>query len=441
MTAPAHNPEQTTTRRNFLKQSAVATSLLSTSALAVKNAAYAAENSRIRVGMIGSGERCSGAAAQALETGPDVRLVAMCDVFEERVQSSLKNLKNLAKIAPQIEVDDDHQFVGFDGYQKVIDESDVVLIACASKFHPMYTEAAIKAGKHVFVEKPHGIDPVGIRRMRAACELAKQKGLSLMSGLQSRHSIGWQETIKRIHDGIIGDVISIQSSFMRGPYRVYKRNPELTETEYQFSNWYHFCWLSGDDVTQSLVHNLDRVSWILQGEMPEKAFGLAGRATSFGEVYGDMFDHHTAVYEYKSGVRVYALCRTQNGCHHSSNDLIQGAKGSCDLRRMRITGETDWQYQEKRNNPYQEEHNVLFNAIRTGKPVNSGDYMCDSTMTGILGQLACYSGKLTTWEQAADADFQFGPAPEETSFQTPPPKVPDATGNYPLPVPGISKIL
>lgn len=427
------------TRRDFLKLVGAGAGGAVVGALAVGRAAHAAGAQVIRIGMIGCGGRCTGAAAQALAAGPDVRLVAMCDVFEPRLKSSLAGLKQ--RCADQVAVDDDHQFVGFDGYQKVIDSADVVLIACASKFHPMYAEAAIKAGKHVFVEKPHGIDPVGVRRMQAACELAKQKGLSIVSGLQSRFHRGWQETVARIHDGAIGQVVAIQSMFLRGPYGLVPRDAKLSETEYQFSNWYHFRWLSGDDVTQSLVHNLDRVSWILKEEMPHWAFGLGGRSSSFGEVYGDMFDHHTVVYEYASGTRVYALCRTQNGCYNNGTDIVMGTKGTCYLAQCRIEGETNWRYEGPGNNPYDDEQRALIEAVRRGEPINSGYHMANSTMVAVLGQIACYSGKEVTWEQAATADLQFGPPPEQSNFQTPPPSVPDETGNYPLPLPGITKLL
>jgi predicted dehydrogenase len=292
----------------------------------------------IRVGLIGCGDRCSGAAAQMLSVGPFIKLVAMCDVFEDRLQNSKRAIEDACP--GQVEVTSERQFTGFDGYEHVIASCDVVLIACASKFHPMYAEAAVKAGKHVFVEKPHGIDPVGVRRMMAVCELAREKGVSIVSGLQSRHSRGWQETVRMIHEGAIGDIVAMQSMFLRGPYRTYARDPGLTETQYQFRNWYHFRWLSGDDVTQSLVHNVDRMSWIMRGEMPTWCFGLGGRSSSFGEIHGDMFDHHGAIYEYESGARLYALCRTQNGCYNNAGDIIMGTKGTCYLHKYRIEGET-----------------------------------------------------------------------------------------------------
>ena len=407
--------------------------------LSIGRGAHAAGDETIRIGMIGCGGRCSGAAAQSMKAGPYVKLAAMYDVFDNRLQASRKSL---TKQAPgQVIVDDDHCFTDFGGYKKVIDSVDVVLIACASKFHPMYAEAAIKAGKPVFVEKPHAIDPVGVRRMQAVCDLAKEKGVSLVSGLQSRFHAGWQETVKRIHDGIMGDIVAMQSMFLRGPYRTVARDPALTETQYQFSNWYHFRWLSGDDVPQSLVHNVDRMSWIMKEEMPTWAFGLAGRASSFGEVYGDMFDHHTVAYEYESGARLYALCRTELGCYNNSSDIVMGTKGTCHLGRCSIEGETNWRFEGKHNNPYDAEQKALIDSVREGKPINSGYHMVGSTMIGVLGQITCYTGKATKWDEAYKSNLCYGPTPEESTFETKPPSVPDATGNYPLPLPGVTKLL
>jgi predicted dehydrogenase len=428
-----------TTRRRFLQDSAILASGAALGTLALNRSAHAAGDGTIKIGMIGSGGRCSGAAAESMAASPDVKLVAMCDLFENRVKGARDSLRTQAP--NQVLVDDEHCFTGFDGYQKVIDASDAVMIACASKFHPMYAEAAIKAGKHVFVEKPHGIDPVGMRRMADVCELAKKKGLSVLSGLQSRFDQGWQETVKRIHDGIIGDVVAMQSMFLRGPYRLEPRDPKLTETQYQFSNWYHFNWLSGDDVPQSLVHNIDRMCWIMQEQSPEWAFGLGGRSASFGDVYGDMYDNHTVVYEYKSGARLYALCRTQANTYGNSGDMIMGSKGQCDLANCKITGETNWRYEIQRNNPYQDEQAALVEAIKNDKPINSGYHMVNATMIGVMGQIACYTGQSVTYDAVSKADLQYGPSPDEASFETPPPSVPDKTGNYPLPMPGITELL
>ncbi len=425
-------------RREFLKKSALVGGAV-VGGLSLARSAHAAGSEVLRIGMVGSGGRCGGAAAESMRAAPFVKLVAMCDLFEDRVARQRNTLKQ--HLGDQVQVDDEHCFVGFDGYQKVIDSCDLVLIACASKFHPMYAEAAIKAGKHVFVEKPHGIDPEGVKRMQRVCDLAKEKNLSILSGLHSRYHNVYQESIKRIHDGAIGDVVAVQNMFLRAPYRIEVRQPQYTETQYQFSNWYHFCWLSGDDVTQSLVHNMDRTSWVLQEASPKWAFGLGGRSASFGEVYGDMFDHHTVVYHYESGARAYAVCRTQAGCYDNFSDMILGTKGACDLENGRITGENAWKFQGRKNNPYLDEQKALVDAIVAGKPLNSGSYMINSTMIAVMGQIACYTGQEVEWKKVVDSNMRFGPAPEESTFDTAPPCLPDESGNYPLPMPGITKLI
>jgi predicted dehydrogenase len=374
-----------------------------------------------------------------MKAGPFVKLVAMCDVFEDKLRTSRQMLKQASP--EQVMVDDEHCFAGLEGYKGLIDSVDVVLIACGSKFHPMYSEAAIRAGKHVFVEKPHGIDPLGVRRMQQVCGLAKEKRLSLLSGLHSRYHAGWQETVKRIHDGAIGEVVAVQCMFLRAPYVVVEREPNLSEMQYQFRNWYHFCWLSGDDVPQSLVHNLDRASWVLKEQLPQWAFGLGGRSASFGEKYGDMYDHHTVVYEYESGVRVYALARTQADTYHNYSDIIMGTKGTCYLGDCRIEGETKWKYAGAGNNPYEAEQKALLDGIRSGEPVNSGVYMYNSTMMGVQGQLACYSGKAVQWKDVWASELSFGPRPETVTMDMEPPTKPDKTGNYPLPMPGVTQML
>ena len=429
---------QVSSRRDFLKTSAIAAGSVA-AGLSLARSAHAQGKDEIKIGMIGCGSRCSGAANESLKSDESVRLTALCDVFEGRLKGRQELFKQMH--GERGTVGDEHCFLGFDGYQKVIDSVDVVLIACASKFHPMYLEAAVKAGKHVFVEKPHGIDPKGIRRVEAACAMAKEKGVSVMSGLQSRWSPGWQETMKRIHDGAIGDIVAMQSMFLRPPYRLEERLPELTETEYQFYNWYHFRWLSGDDVTQSLVHNVDRMTWAMQGELPKWAFSVAGRSGSFGVLLGDMYDHACVVYEYESGARLYALCRTTNNCYNNSGDYIMGTKGSCNLSRCQISGENPWRFEGDRTSPYLIEQGALINAVKSGNPINCGDYMAKSTMVGVLGQIAAYQGNAVTYEDAYNSDLEFGPSPDESNFDTPAPSEPDATGNYPIPQPGMARFI
>ena len=426
---------KTASRRDFLKTTAAA-GAATVGGLALVRAAHAAGEQEIRVGMIGCGGRCSGAAASALGQGKDVKLAAMADVFENRMEAKRTLFKT--KYPDQFLATDDTCTFGLDGYQAVIEAADAVLIACASKYHSFYAEEAIRAGKHVFIEKPHAIDPAGCIRLKRVCEMAKEKNLSIVSGHESRYSLAYQEQTKRIHDGAIGDVVAIQSMFLRPPYRVIPRDPKLSEVEYQFSNWYHFRWLSGDDVGQSLVHNLDRMRWVLKEENPTWCFGLGGRSSSFGEVFGDMFDHDTVVYEFASGPRLYAMCQTRANCYPNWDDVLMGTKGTCHWTACRIEGETNWRYDGPKNNPHDEEQKILIGSIRAGQPVNHGDTMIDSTYVGIMGQIACYTGKPVTWDEMMAADFEFEPKLAEVTLDMNPPTVPDETGNYPLPLPGIT---
>jgi predicted dehydrogenase len=442
-TQDSSNSVKLPSRRGFLKASAAAVSAAALAELSLARGAHAAGSDIIRIGMVGCGSRCPGAALNAMNVDPGVRLVAMTDIFPDRVQSRRKMLK--AQKPDQVQVDDAHCFSGLDGYRQVIESVDVVLIACAAKFHPVYLLAGVEAGKHVFVEKPHAIDPAGIHMVAAACELAKKKGLSVMSGLHSRHHPGYQEAVRRIHDGAIGDVVAIEENFLRGPYGLYPRLPEYkTEVEFQLANQYHFTWLCGDDVPQSLVHNVDRATWVMKGEVPVKAHGLGGRCASYGkEIYGNVFDHHSVVYEYAGGVRMYAFCRTVNGCYNESSSIILGSKGRCNLTGCRIEGKNSWHFTGKGFNPYDIEHKVLFEAIRSGKPVNAGDYMARSTMIGVMGQLTCYSGREVTWDQAMKSNFAYLPQPADVRLDmTPPVTFDKAVGDYPVFArPGITKIL
>ncbi|HPD47654.1 MAG TPA: Gfo/Idh/MocA family oxidoreductase [Anaerohalosphaeraceae bacterium] len=429
---------ENTTRREFLKASALAGSVGAYAAMQMAPGVFAAGSDVIRVGMIGCGGRNTGAAAQALTADKGARLVAMCDIFMDRVKAARNTLRQ--QMGDQVVVDDDYCFAGFDGYKHVIAASDVVVIANAAKFHPLHAMTAIKAGRHVFVEKPHGIDPAGIKVMQAAARLAEEKGLCLVSGLQSRYHEGYAETIKRIHDGAIGEVIAIEENFLRAPYVVIARQPGLTELQWQCSTQYHFRWLSGDDVVQSLVHNIDRASWVMKNEVPVKCHGMGGRSSMTEPIYGDVFDHHGVKFEFVNGVPIYAFCRTTTGCYNEYSSRVLGSKGSADIMGCRITGETNWRW-TGRCDPYQREHDVLFAAIRAGKPVNNGEYMTRSTLVTIMGQISCYTGREVTWEQAVASDFYYPPKPEDCRDDMEPPVTLEPDGSYPVPKPGFTKMI
>jgi predicted dehydrogenase len=422
-------------RRDFLKASAVA---LSAAALP----GYAAGSDVLRIGVIGCGTRGPAATMNALNADKGNRLVAMADIRLDRIQETRSALK--VKYGDQVAVDDAHCFTGFDAYHKVIESSDVVIIANAAKFHPLHLKTAVEAGKHAFAEKPHAIDPYGIQMVREACALAKEKGLSVMSGLQSRYHPGYIETMARVHEGAIGDIIAIQETWLRPPYVLRQRQPGMTEVEHQAANQYHFHWLSGDDVPQTLIHNLDRSSWAMRNQAPVRAWGIAGRSTLKGEIYGDVFDHHSVVYEFANGVRIYAYCRTIDNCYNENSSLILGTKGRCDLLKLSITGETNWVAAgpASKNNAYDLEHVALFNAIRSAKPVNCGDYMVRSTLICLMGQFSCYSGKQVTWDQISSSRFCHQPKPEDVRAGMDAPVKPGPDGTYPLSfTPGESKVL
>jgi predicted dehydrogenase len=425
-------------RRTFLKTSTLAASAVALGGLDISRSAHAAGSDVLKIGMIGCGGRNSGAVVEALTADPGTRLVAMCDIFRDRIENKRHDIKQVK--GDQVQVDDDHCFAGFDGYKHVIESCDVVLIANAAKFHPFHAMSAIQAGKHVFVEKPHGIDPRGVRLMQQACDLASQKNLSILSGLHSRWHAGYAETVKRIQDGAIGDIISIEENFLRAPYGITDRKPGLTELEWQCSTQYHFRWLSGDDVPQSLVHNMDRAGWVLGNAMPVKCHGLGGRSTMVESNYGDVFDHHSVVYEFDKGVRVYAFCRTTTGCYDESSSLVFGTKGKASVTGCQISGENKWHWAGQCN-PYQVEHDHLFGAIRSGTPLNSGYHMARSTMITVMGQLSCYTGQEVSTEQMEKSDFCYPPRPEDCKDGMEPPTAPGPNGSYPVPMPGRTRFI
>lgn len=432
--SPANGP---TSRRKFLASSTVAVSAAMTGSLAVSRSAHAAGSDILKVGLIGCGGRGSGAAVNALNAEKNVKLVAMADVFPENIKASLRNIKAIKP--QQVAVDDDHCFAGLDGYQKLIPSVDVVLLALPTYFHPIYLKACVDAGKHVFCEKIHAVDAPGVHMVLAAGEVAKQKGLSIVSGLAWRYHTGVQETMKRVHDGAIGDIVAIEETCNTGFLRSRHRRPGWNEMQYQIQDWYNFFWLAGDLPGLNLVHNLDKAAWAMHDEPPVRAWGMGGRQTRVGPQYGDAWDHHAAVFEYASGVRMYAYCRQQDGCITSIADHFFGTKGHCNLMGCQISGENKWRYKGPDCNRFDLEHVALFSAIRSGKPINNSLYMARSSMLAIMTTWASYTGQVITWEQAMKSKHVV--VPERLAMDADPPTRPDATGNYPMPVPGMTKFL
>lgn len=445
-------------RREFVKQS---------SALAAGGAVWASGlnlagafvggDDEIKVALIGCGGRGSQAAVQALRTMGKVTLWAMADAFSKRVEESLGKIQrglepeepsDAARLAgSSINVPPERQFGGLDAYQQAIDSGvDLVIHATPPGFRPLHVEAAINAGKHVFTEKPLAVDAPGVRRVLAAGEMAAEKGLAVGVGLQRRHNPAYIETIKRLQDGAIGDILLTRVYWNGGGLWVRTRadfaksyGHEPTEMEYQVNNWYYFNWLCGDHIVEQHIHNLDVSNW-LKGAHPIVAHGMGGREVRTGNQYGQIFDHHAVEFTYADGSTMLSECRHQDRCWSQVDEYATGCGGTSHIKKHQIvTPSGEWQYSGPRVDAYQQEHDDLFAAIRAGTPYNEVEYGAHSTMTAIMGRMATYSGKVVKWDDAINSEIDLSPA--KYDFATVPPVVPDAQGNYPVPVPGKTKVV
>ncbi len=414
-----------TSRRDFLKTS---TALVG-GALAdsLTPGVHAAGNDLLRVGLIGCGGRGTGAATQALKADKNVKLVAMADVFEDRLQESLTTLRQDEQVAAKVDVKPESCFVGFDAYKDVIANVDVVLLCTPPHFRPAHLKAAVEAGKHVFAEKPVAVDAPGVRSVRETCELASKKTLSVVSGLCLRYDNGFRETVRRIHEGAVGDLFVLQANDYRGSNWGKPRKPGWTDMQYHLRNWYNFTWLSGDFNVEQHVHFLDVCAWLMKDEYPARAVGLGGRQVRTGEEYGHIYDHFSVVYEYDSGVKLFSNCRQQKSCKNDISAHVIGAKGRADLSEHRkglvIKTASDWYYTGPANDMYQTEHDELFRAIREGKPINNGEYMAKSTLLAIMGRMAAYTGQLITWEMALHSKEDLTPSKYDWNLKLPVPPV------------------
>jgi predicted dehydrogenase len=399
-------------RRRFLETSSLAT-LGSLAALSGPKNVHAAGNEELKVGLIGCGGRGSGAASQALKADSKVKLWAMGDAFQDRLELSLNSLQKIEDVAPKLDVAKERRFAGFDAYKHVIECCDVVLLATPPQFRPLHLEAAIAAGKHVFAEKPVAVDAPGVRRVLKICEEAKAKNLSIVSGLCLRYSYPFVETIKRLHDGQIGKIQNLQANDYRGAIWVKERQPDWSDMTWQMRNWYYFTWLSGDFNVEQHVHYLDVCSW-LKGEYPVKAVGLGGRQVRTGPEYGHIYDHFSIVYEYADETKLISNCRQMPGCIGDMSCHVYGTKGLAHLgerkRGMHIKSDSgEWRYEGEENNLYQTEHDELFASIRNGRPINNGDYMAKSTLVAIMGRMAAYTGQAITWDMAMSSKEDLTP--------------------------------
>jgi len=404
-------PTNQSSRREFL-QTAAGAALAAN--LTIAQNAHAAGSDVLKVGLIGCGGRGTGAASQALNADKNVKLTAMGDAFLDRLESSLAALKKDKAIADKIDVKDDHKFAGFDAYKQVIDSGvDVVVLCEPPHFRPSHLKYAIDKGKHVFAEKPVAVDAPGIRSVLATCEEAKKKNLSVVSGLCLRYDAGFQDTIKRIHDGAMGDIVTLQANDLRGGIWQKERQPDWTDMHFQMRNWYHFTWLSGDFNVEQHVHFLDICAWVMKDEYPVRCVGQGGRQVRSAP--GHIYDHFAIVYEYAKGQKLFSFCRQIPRCKNDISAQVMGTKGvghltESDGKMSLTTLGTPWVYRGKHKDMYQVEHDELFASIRKGKPINNADYMAKSSLMAIMARMAAYTGQQITWDMAFNSKEDLSPA-------------------------------
>ncbi|MEX2216701.1 MAG: Gfo/Idh/MocA family oxidoreductase [Phycisphaeraceae bacterium] len=384
------------TRRQVVAGATAATLAAS---LPFARVAHAQGSDTIKIALVGCGGRGTGAASQAMHADKGVKLVAMADLFGDHIDNSLRNL-NAADVKAQIDPKV-QKFVGFDSYKEAINECDVVLLTTTPHFRPMMVEEAVKQKKHMFVEKPVGTDAVNTIKCWEAAKKAKEAGLALVSGLCYRYEKGKQQVIERIQEGAIGEIVAMHTYYYTTFLWHRGRKPEWTEMEYQIRNWLYFTWLSGDHIVEQHIHSYDKCSWAMNNEYPVSAYGTGGRIRRNDPQFGNIYDHFAIHFQYENGVVLHATCRQMDGCENEITDYVVGRNGVANLQGHYIKYNNGKIFRVKRipgDNMYQNEHDELFKSIRVGKPIYNGDYMCQSTLMGIMGREAAYTGKKITWE-------------------------------------------
>ncbi|MBL9115657.1 MAG: Gfo/Idh/MocA family oxidoreductase [Verrucomicrobiaceae bacterium] len=474
-------------RRGFLRSAVVAGAA---GALSVERSAWAAGSDEIKIAMIGSGGRGSGAGNQALSNpAGGVRLVAIGDLNKENLDKSLSNLRNAH--ADKVDVPENRQHVGLDAYKRVLDsDANYVILATPPGFRPYHFEAAVNAGKNVFMEKPVAVDAPGVRKVHEMAKIADEKGLKVAVGLQRRYQPSYRAAFKAVKDGVIGDITGGQVYWNGGGIWFRDKKEGQSEIQYQMQNWYFFTWLCGDHINEQHIHNIDVANWFLtpfvgvrngapgpfknntdihfvHDATPVTAQGMGGRQQRVDKKFGQIYDHHYVEFTYANGVRINSQCRHQAGTNAEVREEFSGSKGTIYLspgsaRAVDYKGNEIWKYEpakapegkdepekkgpdkKRRRNagggdadPYQVEHNELQQAIREKKYLNNAWYGADSTMSAVMGRMATYSGKKITWEEAYNSKVQHMPA--IVTNETEAPVKPDADGWYPIAIPGVTK--
>jgi predicted dehydrogenase len=426
-----------TTRRDFLRtSSATAAFALAAPGILIRESAFAANSDTLKIGLVGCGGRGTGAAGNALTADGNCVLTAVADAFPEQAAGSLKGLKE--QFGNRIQVTPDSTFVGLDGYKKVIDQVDVVLLASPPGFRPRHLQYAVEKGKHIFCEKPAATDAAGIREVMAAVKVAKEKKLHFVCGFCWRSDLPRRGLYQQIHDGALGDVKSVYGTYLTGPVKpmpaASTRKAGVGDFEGQLRNWMNFSWLAGDGYVEQCIHTVDKLAWTMHDQPPISCTATGGRMIPNNE--GNIYDHMTVVYKYPNGVQATIAQRQIPGCYSDNSDYIVGSKGFArsGWNNPEIRGEKTWRYSGEKPDMYVVEHQDLFRAIRgQGAYRFDGDWLASSTLQGIMGRMAAYTGQEVTWEQALNSQEKLSPDGEWAMDMK--------LDIMPLPIPGRYKLI
>ncbi len=420
---PSHSSPSVPSRREVLRAAGAATAIGATTLGATTTLASALGQERspatanLRVGLIGCGGRGGGAVRNALRADPNVTLVALGDAFQDRVDAMHEQLSNDPEFGPRMDVPEENRIVGLDCHEKVTDLCDVVLFASTPHFRPAQVEYAVKAGKHMFVEKPVATDGPGLRKIWNACNEAKSKNIAVVTGLCYRYQKAKRATIEQIRGGAIGEVKAVECSYDTNGlwYREPKDTWKGGEMEVQLRNWLYYSWCSGDHIAEQAIHNLDKMIWAMDDQPPVKVKAQGGRISRTDQKYGNVFDHFSAVYDFGKGVKGFFSCRQLEGADRDVSDHIYGTKGVAHLMTHRVDdvdGENVWRFrlpEGEGDDMYQNEHDAMFKSIREGRPIHDGDVMCRATLLALMGRMSAYTGTEISWNQALESKEDLSP--------------------------------
>jgi len=401
--------ENSISRRDFIKTTSTASLAAMISGTGIL---FAGGSDKIRVGLIGCGGRGTGAAIDCVNSSPNVVIKAMGDLFIDHLENSLKDLTEKLK-KENLSVSRDTCFFGFDAFKKVLAcDVDLVILASPPHFRPEHLKAAVEAGKHIFMEKPVAVDPLGVHSIIDSSKLAEQKGLAIVAGTQRRHQDHYLEIMKRVHNNDIGEIVSGQCYWNMGALWVERarqnwidrKTKGWSDMEWHIRNWLFLTWLSGDHIVEQHLHNLDVINWAI-GSHPVKCSGMGGRQVRTAPEYGNIFDHFAIEYEYPNGARVMSMCRQTEGCSNNVSERVIGTKGLAytDGANGYIHGAKAYKYEGQSPNPYVQEHADLIASIREGKPLNEGIRIAESTLTAIMGRMSAYTGRALKWDWVMNA--------------------------------------